>query len=533
MNFLNTLTRMTKRFKRLFIVVGVVIALILVSFVMASPQGLISSLGNFQGGGGTPVASGPQTSPDTTNAKTPANQLTPADKQPTKTGTPPIEIQSGQLVTNTGPLILLNPATVKPGSSVGVVGTGFAPGSTVNFTLKRNDSDQGTDLGFAQVDKGGSFGGFNFTVPNDLASGTFTLVAQESNSDKQAKAIGTIAANNPSVKLGTQVGKPGDEVVFSASGFLAGETVSIYFNSLSGEPLITAKADDGGGIREGTVKVPFGAIGNNSFIFVGDKSKSPITVNFLMLSLYPTITLTQYAAKADTPLAFIGEGFGPNENVRIYLNSTESIPIAQVQADGKGAFSNAGEFLIPFELKGQNTVIAVGEQSQAPSTASFDILPYTPDAQPSTYGGRPGTAITFYANGFARDEVVRIFVGRTKDSQGKEVSCFKTDGQGTARSAGTYTIPGNAQAGQLQFALVGDKTHSVAAATVQVMDAGGPVDVPNTESDFTCQYDQPSTQGQPQSPQSGQPLAPQGGQPQTPQAVQPQTNTESGGSQAQ
>ena len=79
--------------------------------------------------------------------------------------------------------------------------------------------------------------------------------------------------------------------------------------------------------------------------------------------------------------------------------------------------------MVPFGLRGKQTLIFVGQQSKAPTTASFDTLPYTPSAQPSTYGGRPGTTLTFYAVGFARDEIVHAVIGRTRDAPGDEVSC--------------------------------------------------------------------------------------------------------------
>jgi hypothetical protein len=467
-----------RRFRTILIGGGVVVVLIVVGFIVANPQGLLA---NFTGGGGGQVAVTGGNGQPVTAVPTGGSTAEPT--------LAPIQLPTGQVLPANGPIVLLNPATVKPGSSIGAVGTGFTPGSTITFTLKRNASDKGTDLGFVQADKGGSFGGFQFNVPADITSGTFIVIAQENNSNHVAQATGTVAANNPSIKLGVQVAKPGDSITFSATGFAPNETVSVYFNTLGGTPVMTFTVDGSGGVAQATIKVPFGAIGSNSFIFVGEKSQSPTTATFAMLSLYPTVTLTSYDAKADTPIGFNGKGFGPSEQVRVYLNSTSSIPIAIVQADANGAFTNAGAFLIPFELTGQNTIIAVGDQSQAAVAASFTVQPYTPDAQPSTYGGRPGTTISFYANGFAKNEVIRVYVGRTKDAAGRQISCFMTDGQGQARGEGSYTIPGDAQVGKLQFALVGDKTHAVATADVDVMDAGGAVNVPSQNQNYVCPYD--------------------------------------------
>src|SRR5205823_14926665 len=218
--------------------------------------------------------------------------------------------------------------------------------------------------------------------------------AGQRNSDKAARATGLITGGAPQVKLGTGVGKPGDVVQLSAEGFGPSEDIAVSWNSLGSEAIAHLRTDGGGTVREASVQVPFGAVGNNSFIFVGEKSQSPVTVPFLMLNLYPTVDLSSYAIKADNVLSFSGKDFGPNERVMVYLNSPDTPPLTVIDADANGAFKDTGNFLIPFGLKGKQLMIFVGEQSRAPTTATFDLLPYTPNVQPSTYGGRPGTALT-------------------------------------------------------------------------------------------------------------------------------------------
>ncbi len=318
--------------------------------------------------------------------------------------------------------------------------------------------------------------------------GSFIVEARQRNSNKVAQARGIIAGGSPQVKLGTQVGKPGDVIELSAHGFAPDEEVKVYWNGLGTDPIASLRSDPGGDIRQASIRVPFGAVGNNSFIFVGDKSQSPVTVSFLMLNLYPTVELSSYAIKPDNVISFSGKDFGPNERVLVYLNSPDGQPITTIQADAQGTFTNAGGFLVPFGLKGKQTVILIGEQSRAPTTASFDILPYTPNVQPSTYGGRPGTAVTFYGFGFARNEVVYVYTGRTRDNPGKLVSCFRSDDQGNAGAAGSYVIPGDAPPGQLVFTLVGSKSHAAATAAVEVMASEVPVQVP-PQPDFKCPFD--------------------------------------------
>lgn len=404
----------------------------------------------------------------------------------------PTPMAVSQLVTSHVPLLLLNPSSARPGSTVGISGSGFDAGSTIDLTLKHKADDQGKSLGFVQADKSGTFGGFNLTLPSDFVSGPFIVDAQEHGGSKQATATGTVAANSPQVTFGTQVGKPGDVIAFSMKGFAPGEDVKVYFNSLASPPLLDVHTDQSGNVRQDNLTVPFGAIGNNAFIFVGQKSQSPVTVGFLMLNLYPVISVNTYATRADSTLTFSGKGFGPNERVLLHLNSVQSPPIAVLQADGTGSFKSAGAFTIPFSLKGKNTFIAIGEQSQAPSTVSIDILPYTPLAEASTYGGRPGTTISFYGTGWARDEVVHVYVNKTAQSQGEEVSCFLSNDQGNFGSAGSYTIEPQTQAGQLVFTLLGNDSQVPTTTKMQVMAPDSSVPMPpaaKQATPFHCPYD--------------------------------------------
>lgn len=476
--------------KQRLIVIGTgVVLLLVVVRVVTSRQG-----------------SGGDVAVDTTGASA-SRQLTPgatsgAQNNAAKPGTTPgaaptakpsgptttpvvVQIQGTAVSIQAKPLLLLNPSTVRQGSSVGVAGTGFDPGATVDIFVKQQVSDSVDPLTFVQVDKSGGFGGVSFAVPDSLPRGNFIVEASQRESDNVARATAVIAGGSPQVKLGTQAAKSGDTVQLSAAGFGADEDIDVYWNDLSSDVIGTIHTDGSGNIRQGAVRVPFGAVGNNGFIFVGEKSESPVTVPFQMLNLYPSVDLSSYAIKPDNVLSFSGKDFGPGESVTVYLNNPDAPPLTTIQTDDIGGFTNAGGFLVPFGLKGKQTLIFMGSESKAPTTASFDTLPYTPSAQPSTYGGRPGTTLTFYAIGFARNEIVHALVDRTQDSPGTEVSCFQTDPQGNAASGGSYVVPGDASPGQLVFSLIGSRSEAVATAALEVIASDVPVQVP-PQAPFTC-----------------------------------------------
>ena len=473
--------------KLIFIGAGLVVLVVAVRLVMAQSSGgevAVDTTGASASSNAAARTPGPTAGTNAQSKTTPGG--TPAARPAGPTPTPVVvQIQGTAVSVQAKPLLLLNPSTVRQGSSVGVAGSGFDPGAVVDVYVKQQMEDSVDPLTFVQVDKSGGFGGVSFNVPDSLPRGNFIVEADERESDNVARATAVVAGGSPQVKLGTQAAKSGDTVQLSAAGFTPNEDINVYWNDLSGEVIGTLQADDNGGIRQGAVRVPFGAVGNNGFIFVGQQSQSPVTVAFQMLNLYPSVDLSSYAIKPDNVLSFSGKDFGPGENVTVYLNNPDAPPLTTIQTDETGGFTNAGGFLVPFGLQGKQTLIFIGTESKAPTTASFDTLPYTPSAQPSTYGGRPGTTLTFYAIGFARNEIVHALINRTQDDSGTEVTCFRTDGQGNAASGGSYVVPGDAPAGQLVFSLLGSRSQAVATAALEVIASDVPVQVPPQPS-FSC-----------------------------------------------
>src|SRR5258705_523848 len=279
-----------------------------------------------------------------------ANNASQSTASPvTNTPTPAtVRIGNNTVVTSPGPLILLNPGVVRQGTSVGVTGSGFDAGAVIDLTIKRQGAAKALATSFIQAGKGGTFDGGSLNVPTSLSSGNFIVEAKQRNSQHVAQAVGTVAGGAPTVKLGLQVGKPGDNVVLSLHGFAPSGNINVDWNSVSGQPVATLHADGGGGVGQAKVQVPFGAIGNNTFLFVGTTSQSLVAASFLMLQLYPTVKLGSYALKADNVMTFSGAGFGPGERVFVFLNSTMGSPLAVINTDANGGVKNSPGFVVPF-----------------------------------------------------------------------------------------------------------------------------------------------------------------------------------------
>src|SRR5438270_269106 len=92
------------------------------------------------------------------------------------------------------------------------------------------------------MSRGGSEKAVDTTGPTGLA--------RERNSDNDAKAQAVVSAGLGSMKVGKQVGKPGDRVLLTGTGFGPGEDVKVYWGVLSGPPAQTLQADQSGNIGQ-------------------------------------------------------------------------------------------------------------------------------------------------------------------------------------------------------------------------------------------------------------------------------------------
>jgi hypothetical protein len=150
-----------------------------------------------------------------------------------------------------------------------------------------------------------------------------------------------------------------------------------------------------------------------------------------------------------------------------------------VETDGGGGFKGAG-IVMPFQLKGAQSLVFTGEQSRAAVSSGFTILPFTPQARTNAYGGLPGTVVNFYATQFAPNEAVHVSVKTSKGAKPQLVAAFRVDQKGTARAVGQYTVPGDTE-DTVVFQLHGQRSDATATVNFKVDKSGGPVDIPSAK----------------------------------------------------
>ncbi|GAA2614428.1 hypothetical protein GCM10010399_51590 [Dactylosporangium fulvum] len=416
----------------------------------------------------------------------------PTTETRTKEPPPPTIDLNGVLVHGGDtPMITLNPGLVRLGGTVTVQGSGFDQGSMIDVYLgpSKNAAPQPKkgkgkatqnapkpqQVGTAKAGKYGVFT-TNFSFPSRMTSPVLEVTAQARGSDKVAKADAAVAQGAGQATLSAVVGKPGDTVNLTAKGFAPGEELNVFWGRINGDPNLTLKADEGGSVGKTPIRVGVTAVGQTSLVVVGKTSGSAASAPFQVLRLYPSIKLAPYALKATQKLTFSGSGFAPGERVLIRLNSAGGQPVMAVQTNDAGAFKGAG-LVMPYQLKGAQQLVFLGEQSRSAVASGFTILPFTPQARTNAYGGLPGTVVNFYATQFAPNEAVHVSVRTAKGAKPQLVSAFRVDQKGSARAVGQYTIPGDTE-DTVVFELHGQRSDAIAKINFKVDKSGGPVDIP-------------------------------------------------------
>lgn len=195
-------------------------------------------------------------------------------------------------------------STVKPGDSVTVKGSGFAPDEKVTITLDTTPSVKQDVTADGKGDLEASI-----TVPSAAAPGDHTITAVGATSDVPAGAAVTVSGStppvtySPEVVLSTSAGSVGQVVQLTGDGFAPGETVAMTMHS-SSLSLGTVKANAQGTIT-GSFTVPAGVdVGRHTVEFSGDISKTAVSLPFVVLKPGAPASSVPSAAKA--PLADTG-----------------------------------------------------------------------------------------------------------------------------------------------------------------------------------------------------------------------------------
>jgi len=402
---------------------------------------------------------------------TPPSTSAPAAKP---TPTPTVTLGGHRVAAGSGPVIALNPGLVTPGGHVSLAGEGFARKTTVVVSLQTSRKRAAKVVTHGRTTVSGTLY-TGFSMPMAFTGSKATVIVRQADGAQASAALVTPGGVGIATIAGKAAGRPGDHVTVSARGFGPGEQIKVFWGRISGIPAATLTAGSSGSVSSASIRVGIAPVGQTSLVLVGTRTHTTATVPYLMLGLYPSTTFHPYAIKAGKSIAFKGHGFAPGEPVEIYLDASGGVPALTSKADASGGF--AVNFVVPFGLKGRQRLIAVGEMSRASVSSGFLILPYLPSAQASTYGALPGTTVSFYAKGYAPNEVGLVYLGGGGHNGGQLITAFRADSRGSASAAGSYVVPSGAGP-QVNFNLVGQKSGGTARAKITVSPGAGSVSVP-------------------------------------------------------
>jgi hypothetical protein len=333
---------------------------------------------------------------------------------------------------------------VTPNTNVNVSGGGFTPGELVDVFLSTPGSKKASQVALATATKDGNISA-SFPFPSSVTANdaSRTVTAQQRNTRKTATADIVVSQGVGQITLSATTGSPGATVKISATGYAPHEEVDVYWGRPSGTPTDKLQADEHGSVDKIAVTVNVPAVGNSTVFVVGAKSGTTSSSSFMVLSLYPNVSVANYSLKGAQRLSISGKNYFPGELVDVYVNTASGVPVAKIPTDATGAFKDFG-IVLPYKLIGTQQLVLVGEKSRASAGSGFTIQKFTPTVRTSTYGGLPGTAITFFGTGFAPSEVVKVFGSKAKGSPSALVSACRADAQGKISACGSYVIPSSA-----------------------------------------------------------------------------------------
>ena len=373
-------------------------------------------------------------------------------------------IATAQLeVAQATPWVTLDPYAAKAQETIAFDAGGFRPGEEVAVHVNSLESEP---VVVARASATGDVRGGTLTVPfAGPGDNTLLFVGRESN--YLAQTTFTLLEYTPYGLLGNYTPQPLQEVALAGEAFVPGEKVLVYLNEVGGEPVATLQADEEGKLAgDEAFTVPLGLEGENTLIFIGERSLRAAPAEFTVMPLAPALELTTYAVRPGGSVAFSGSGFAKGETLRAYVG--EPKPGAEVSifaAGDDGAFANAGEFALPYKTGGESvTLTVVGDASRTPVQIEMGVIGLEPSADLSAYFAEPASEITFSGYGFGAGEEIAVYVGDARDGP---VARARADKDGSFKGAGPYSVPADAKE-RLSFRVAGVQSGAEAKVELQI-----------------------------------------------------------------
>ncbi|MGO1318048.1 MAG: GH92 family glycosyl hydrolase, partial [Cellulomonadaceae bacterium] len=276
------------------------------------------------------------------------------------------------------PEITLGAEVVRPGGTVTVSGTGFAPGEAVTVTLGTNDpvTVEASEEGAVSAE---------LTVPADAADGEYPVVALGAVSQVEAGTSVRVEAEVPgpvatSVTLAASTESPVAGETFQLTATVAPSDAAGQVEFLDGEQVVGSAQVSGGTATADVRAATSGAHSYTArFVPADAEAFAPSVSAALVLEvrdapvLAAELELSASTVAQGGSFAVIGRGYAPGETVTVVLHS-DPVTLGEVVVDEAGTFRLAATVPAAAEL-GEHTVVGTGAESELVAEAVLTVTP--------------------------------------------------------------------------------------------------------------------------------------------------------------
>ncbi|MDQ2742233.1 MAG: hypothetical protein M3Z66_08030 [Chloroflexota bacterium] len=350
------------------------------------------------------------------------------------------------------PALTLTSSNVKPGTFVGINGTGFTAGQTVTLT----ENVPGSPTQQVVVNTDGTFTS-GFTVPTNTTPGPYQVTANGAGATNYTV---NFQVTNPAITVSPTSAAPGGTVTVTGSG-LTPSTTYLLRLTYTTNANVTQNFDQSvttgsTGSFSAPLTVPTNAANGTYTIhlYTGNSTSPGTDLVDVTLTVSATTAITvspqTVTAGTTTTITVSGTGFGPSETVTSSYTAAltgggtqqETVSVTTNAAGAFTATLNVPTNLVP----GSYTISAAGNPSGKTAQTSFTASP-TPAITLNPTTAPPGTLVVVTGNLFTPNLAVAVSAQIPINSGSTQT----VTGSSVANGSGTFTaqlfVPSNAKPG--------------------------------------------------------------------------------------
>jgi hypothetical protein len=342
--------------------------------------------------------------------------------------------------------LVIGPNPASPGETITVSGFGYAAAKNVKVYFQ----DHSNGVVHTVTNAAGGFS-VPLMLPRAYVNGlSYVYVEGENGTTKtQVNFIQPSLSSIPSSTGAYPNASSPSSVSYHGSGFIANEQVSFTFNAATETAKTGTLQTDSRGQFTLPLTLPDAPLGSLARLTVADVLHQQVSV---AVHLHPRITLRPRSGTAGTQVQVTGTGFRQSEIVTL---SFQGKVVQKIRTNARGKFTTT--FIVPFSATispSHNDVVAIGQNSKARASASFQVLP---SLHLNTTFGRPGTVVHASGSQFSPRGRVKILLldpNQSRSSVGILLATTRTFARGAISA--NFRIPDQLARGQVYIIIAID-----------------------------------------------------------------------------